>query len=190
MSVTTTSNEVKDSIESEMLMSINERAMSIGVLDVPFQDDSSDLGSWVIKESHGPCDGGDLALNADLKPGHLFINHKDRGMMMNSLALEHARSTRGACGGSSPDVRFTNEPRIGCEPSEAMLSALWIFRSGQFEGWDAESEDGTSQDGTLSLENCCYTFMDDYHSPLRSRSYRSGGTTQQIASALIDDCVC
>ena len=45
MSVTTTSDEVKDSIESEMLMSINERAMSIGVLDVPFQDDSSDLGS-------------------------------------------------------------------------------------------------------------------------------------------------
>ena len=41
--------------------------------------------------------------------------------------------------------------------------------------------------------NCCQTssfIYDDYHSPLRSRSYRSGGTTQHIASAYYHDCAC
>ena len=31
---------------------------------------------------------GDLGMT-DLKPGHIFINHEDRGMMMNVHQLEH-----------------------------------------------------------------------------------------------------
>ena len=61
----------------------------------------------------------------------------------------------------------------------------WFNGSGKFYGSDAEPG---SQPGY-----CCQTIdviQDDYHSPLRSRSYRSGGTTQQIASAPINDCAC
>ena len=91
----TDDEEAKDSIESEMLISISERAsMPMGVSDVPFPEDSSDLGSWVNKESRGLCDG-DLAYIVDLEPGHSFIILKDRGMMMNINEAEHARNTWG-----------------------------------------------------------------------------------------------
>ena len=57
--------------------------------------------------------------------------------------------------------------------------------SGKFQGSDVKPG---SQPGF-----CCQTnnvVQDDYHSPLRSRSFRSGGTTQQIASAPNNDCAC
>ena len=97
----TDDKKIKDLIKSKMLMSIDERASPMGALDVLFQDGSSDLGSLVNRESQGLW-YGDLAPRADLQPGHLFINNEDRGIMMNSLTLEHARSTRGACGGIEP----------------------------------------------------------------------------------------
>ena len=77
-----------------MLMSINVRTMPMGVRVVPFRDDSLDLGFLVDKESQGLCDG-DLTTSADLKPGHLFINHEDRWMIMNSHEWEHMRNTWG-----------------------------------------------------------------------------------------------
>ena len=83
----TDDEEVKDSIESEMLMSINERASPIGALDVLFQEDSSDLGSLVNRESQGLCDG-DLAPRAYLQPGHLFIGAR----------AQHAQHTRSVWG--------------------------------------------------------------------------------------------
>ena len=66
-----------------------------------------------------------------------------------------------------------------------MLSVPRTSRSGQFEGWDTESGN--------QPENCCLKqfFFDDYHSPLRSRFYRSEfyrGTTQEIASEPNNDC--
>ena len=101
---------------------------------------------------------------------------------MNFHEAQRVPSACSARGGSSPDVRFSSEPRIRCEPSEAMLSVSRTSRSGKFEGRDSEPGD---QPG-----NCYLTplFFDDYHSPLRSRFYRSGGTTQQIASSPTDDC--
>ena len=83
--------EEKDSIETEILMSIKERTMPMDVSDVPTADDSSDLGSFEFNGADGLCDGG-LA-TADLQPGHLFINHVDRGMMMNPDEAEHVRNT-------------------------------------------------------------------------------------------------
>ena len=43
---------------------------------------------------------------------------------MNMHEVQRVSSACIARGGSSPNVRFTSEPRISCEPSEAMLSAL------------------------------------------------------------------
>ena len=88
--------EEKDSIESEMLMSIKERTMPMGVSDVPTADDSSDLGSFEFNGADGLCDGG-LA-TADLQPGHLSIIQVDRGMMMNvnEAELVHSKCAVGA----------------------------------------------------------------------------------------------
>ena len=71
-----------------------------------------------------------------------------------------------------------------CHPPRSSRSGL-LNGSGKFYGSD---EKPGFQPGY-----CCQTsnvIQDDYHSPLRSRSYRSGGTTQQIASAPINDCAC
>ena len=103
--------EVRDSIDNEMLQSIDVCPPPMGTLDVPFQDDSSDLGSLINYGANGLRDR-DL-VTADLEPGHSFINLGDRGMMMNIHELEHVRNTCGTRWGSSPDVRFTSEPRMG-----------------------------------------------------------------------------
>ena len=95
--------------------------MPMGVLDVMAADDSSDLGSLEFYGANGLCDG-DLA-KADRQPGHSSNIQVDRRMMMNINEADHAHSMRGTCWGSSPDVGFTSEPRIGCEPSGAMPSA-------------------------------------------------------------------
>ena len=92
-----------------------------GVLEAPTADDLSDLESLEYEVAQGLCDG-DLAM-ADLQPSHLSTIWIDRGMMMNSNEAELGRSFGEACRGSSPEVRFTSEPRMGCEPSEAMPSA-------------------------------------------------------------------
>ena len=82
-----------DSIQDEMLESITTCSLPLGTLDVPFQDDSSDLGSLM---NYGVKDlrDGDLA-TADLQPGHLIMNQEDRGMMMTVHKLEHVRNTLG-----------------------------------------------------------------------------------------------
>ena len=64
-------------------------------------------------------------------------------------------------------------------------------RSGQFSG-SGKFDGGEAESGFLP-GYCCQTadfILDDYHSPLRSRFYRFGGTTQQIASAPNYDCAC
>ena len=101
----------KDSIQDEMLKSITTCSLPMGTFDVPFQDDSSDLGSLVKYGANGLRDG-DLA-TAYLQPGHLIINEVDRGMMMKIRELEQVRNTCGTRWGSSPDVRFTRKPRMG-----------------------------------------------------------------------------
>ena len=173
--------EVKDSIESEMLMSMNARTMPMGVLDVPFADDSSDLGSWVIKEARGPCDR-DLP-RADLA-GHSFINLEDRGMMKNNDEAEHVRNTLGI------------EPR--CQVHKRTADGLRAFRgqairSGLPDKVSLTDHVGLKDKSGDQPENCCHTsdfFFGDYHLPLRSRSFRSSGTTLQIGSAPNNDCAC
>ena len=103
--------EVKDSIQKEMLESTTARSMPLGTLDVLDQNDSLDLGSLMEYGTNGLPDG-DLA-TADLKPGHPIICKKDRRMMMSGHGSEHAQNTRRTRWGSSPDIRFTNEPRMG-----------------------------------------------------------------------------
>ena len=85
--------EVKDSVQDEMLESIETCSPPMGTLDVPFLDDSSDLGSLMNQGANGLRDG-DLA-TADLQPGHPIINERDRRMMMTIRELEHARNTLG-----------------------------------------------------------------------------------------------
>ena len=102
--------EVKDSIDDEMLQSIDVCSLPMGTYDVPFLDDSSDLGSLMKHRANGFRDG-DLA-TADLQPGHLLTNQIDR-RMMTVHELEHARNTRGTRWGSSPDAWFVGEPRMG-----------------------------------------------------------------------------
>ena len=112
--------EEKDSIEIEMQKS----ARCLWAIDVPTRDDSSDLGSWVIKETHGPCDR-DLAFISDLEPGHSFIIHEDRGMMMNIDEAEHVRDTYGT---RTEHVRNTLgiEPR--CQVQKRTTGGLQAFR--------------------------------------------------------------
>ena len=85
--------EERDSIESETLQSVCVSTQPMGSLDVPFQEDSSDLGSLVSNGANGLRDWDPAT--ADLKPGHIFINHEDRGMLMNVHELEHVRNTLG-----------------------------------------------------------------------------------------------
>ena len=55
----TNDEEVKDSIECEILMSMKGRLMPMGVREVPIEEDLLDEGSIVEnKESHGSCDLG------------------------------------------------------------------------------------------------------------------------------------
>ena len=71
-----------------------------------------------------------------------------------------------------------------CHPPRTSRSGLFKG-SGKFYGSDDKPG--------FQPGNCCEMtriVLDNYHSPLRSRSYRSGGTTQQIASAPINDCAC
>ena len=95
--------------------------LPMGTLDVPFQDDSSDLGSLMNQGVKDLCDG-DLA-TADLQPGHLFVNLGDRRMMMNAHEWEHVRNTCGTRWGSSPEAWFYGEPRMGRRPLEVIPSA-------------------------------------------------------------------
>ena len=143
----------------------------MGVLNVRSKMIHRAWDLWLIK-SQMDCDG-ELASTADLEHGHSFINHEDRGMMMNINKSEHVQNTWGI------------EPR--CQVYKrttdmllalVMLSALRTSRSGQLEAWNTRSG--------YQPENCRLmpSFFDDYHSPLRSRFYRSGGTTKQIASDL------
>ena len=101
--------EEKDSIQDGMLESITACSLPQGVLDVPFPDDSSDLGSLMKRGANGLRDGDP----GDLQPSHVYKSSRDRGMMMNVHEWEHARNTRGTRWGSSPDVRFNGEPRMG-----------------------------------------------------------------------------
>ena len=74
---------------NEVLITITLLKMNYTIKnEKPFADDSSDLGSLVIKESQGLCDG-DLAYIADLEPNHSFIIHEERGMMININEAEH-----------------------------------------------------------------------------------------------------
>ena len=111
---------LNDPIGNEMLKSILMCSMPMGNLDVLDQDDSSDLGS---KEqgAFGLRDG-DLA-SADLQPGHPIINKEDRRMMMNGHGSEHVQNTCRTRWGSSPDVGFFGEPRMGRRLREAVPSA-------------------------------------------------------------------
>ena len=59
--------EVKVSVNREMLRSMSVRAKPMGTSDVPFLDDSSDLGSLECKGANGLCDG-DLATAVGFNP--------------------------------------------------------------------------------------------------------------------------
>ena len=102
--------EIKDSTRNEMLERIMPCSMPMGTIDVLDQDDSSDLGSLMEQGANGLRDG-DLAL-ADLQPGHPIESKEDRRMMMNGHGSEHVQNTCGTRWGSSPDDRFTSEPRM------------------------------------------------------------------------------
>ena len=114
--------EVEDSTRNEMLESITARSMPMGTLDVLDQDDSSDLGSTGMELGAYGLRDGDLA-TADLQPGHSIIIEEDRRMMMNGHGSEHVQNTCRTRWGSSPDVGFYGEPRMGRRPREAVPSA-------------------------------------------------------------------
>ena len=80
---------VKDSIHYEMLESIMPCSLPMGTLDVPFLDDSSDLGSLKEQGANGLRDGDP----GDLQPDHVCKSWIDRGMMMNANEWEHVRNT-------------------------------------------------------------------------------------------------
>ena len=184
---------VKDSTQNEMLESIMPCSQPKGSSDVLFSDDSSDVGSLDYQEVLVDLRDGDLA-SADLQPGHLIINKRDRRMMMNGHESEHVQNTcrtraehvgdRAPMSGSMVNHGWAEGRQRPCHPPRT--SRLGLFNgSGKFYGPDAKPG--------LKPGYCCQTsevILDDYHSPLRSRSYRSGGTTQQIASALTNDCAC
>ena len=108
-----------------MLKSITTCSLPLGTLDVPFLDDSSDLGSLMDYGVKDLCDG-DLA-TADLQPGHLIMNQIDR-RMMTVHELEHVRNTRGTRWGSSPDVWYNGKPRMGKRPSEVISAQDFPIR--------------------------------------------------------------
>ena len=77
------------------------------------------------------------------------------------------------------------------EGSQEPCHSPGTSRSGLFKG--SGKFYGSNAKPGLQPGYCCQTMnviQDDYQSPLRSRSFRSGGTTQQIASAPINDCAC
>ena len=82
---------VKDSIQDKMRESITACPRPLGNLDVPFLDDSSDLGSLMKQGANGLRDGDP----GDLQPDHVCKSRIDRGMMMNAHEWDYARSTRG-----------------------------------------------------------------------------------------------
>ena len=112
--------EAKDSIESETLQSVSVRTQPMGLLDVSFQEDSSDLGSLVSYGANGLRDG-DLA-TTDLKSGHIFINHEDLGMMMNVHELEHVGTRaehvgdRAMMSGSKENHGWAESHKRPCHP--------------------------------------------------------------------------
>ena len=95
-----------------------------GSYDVLHLDGTSDLGSLINYGVRDLCDGDPAT--ADLQPGHLIGCKVDRRMMMNGHESEHAQNTRRTRGGSSPDVWFGGELRMGRRPPEAVPSA-WDF---------------------------------------------------------------
>ena len=86
--------------------------------------------------------------------------------------------------GSKENHGWAESHKRPCHPPRTSRSGKFSG-SGKFKGCDVEPG--------LQPGYCCLMtdfIQDDYHSPLRSRSYRSGGTTQQIASAPINDFTC
>ena len=82
-----------DSIQSEMLQGIKPWSQPKGCSEVLIQDDSSDVGSQDVQEVLVDLRDGDPAW-ADLQPGHLVINKRDRRMMMNGHESDYAQTTR------------------------------------------------------------------------------------------------
>ena len=105
-----------------MLKSIKPCSLPKGSSEVLFLDDSSDVGSLDVNGVLVDLRDGDLA-NADLQPGHLVMSKRDRRMMMNGHESEHVQNTCRTRRGSSPDVWFYGEPRMGRRLSEAVPSA-------------------------------------------------------------------
>ena len=185
--------ELKDLIQNEMLKSIMPCSQPKGSSEVLFLDDSSDVGSLDINGVLVDLSDGDLA-SADLQPGHLVMSKRDRRMMMNGHESEHVQNTcrtraehvgdRAPMSGSMVNHGWAEGRQRPCHPPRTSRSGLFNG-SGKFYGSDVKPG--------FQPGYCCLTtdvIQDDYHSPQRSISYRSGGTTQQIASALNNDCAC
>ena len=86
--------------------------------------------------------------------------------------------------GSQANHGWTKSLQRPCHPPRTFRSGQFMG-SGRFIGYEAEP-------GYQPGSGCLTTdfILDDYHSPLRSRSFRSGGITQQIASAPTNGCAC
>ena len=126
------------------------------------------------KGSQGLFDLVDSSLADDQNPDQ--INKNDgKQLLLKTTGEKYVHSACRPCGGSSPDVALTSGQRMCCKPLEAMHSVPVTYRSDQFEGWNTESGDHP--------ENCRQLYFCAYYSPLRSRSYRSDGSTQKITSA-------
>ena len=111
-----------DTCHGAMLESISVSAPNRGASNGLGLDDSSDVGSYDVQEVLVDLRDGDLA-SADLQPGHIAMSKRDRRMMMNGHESDHAQTTRRPHWGSSPDVWFYGEPRMGRRLSEAVPSA-------------------------------------------------------------------
>ena len=165
---------VIDSLQRDMLESIMPCSQPQGSFDVLLSEDSSDLGSLMEQGVVDLCDG-DLA-TADLQPGHSFDTRRDRRMMMNGHESEHAQNTRrtraehagdrAPMSGSVVNHGWAVGLQEPCHPPRTSRSGLFNG-SGRFYGSD--DEPGYQPGNCCEMTNFIH---DDYHSPLRSRSYQ------------------
>ena len=156
--------EDMDASYGAMLESISVSALLRGASNGLGLDDSSDVGSLDKQEVSVDLRDGDLA-SADLQPGHLVINKRDRRMMMNGHESDHVQTTcrlradhagdRAPMSGSMVNHGWREGSQESCHPPRTSRSGLFNG-SGKFYGSDVKPG--------LQPGYCCHTFLDEFTS--------------------------